>query len=305
MTIADISGSACSSPTGEVGSTPTVAAVIVTRNRPDLLRRTLVSFQATSHAFHEVIVSDDSTNTETLEMLQTEFPHVLHVEGPKRGISANRNKGMSMAKADYILLSDDDMLLDSSFVELAVAQAAGARLALVFCAVKEHDQAILPNALNFLGFSTKPYQLGTPYATANQQCFFLSRQLALEIPYDEIIESYGYEEMDFAYRVAAHNVPIHCLPYCVNTHLAPNGDKPFRFEQDACRLYVTYKRLAYIDRRRAKALLFLLLALPHHLVASVIRSGVEGIRHAMYNFRLAFRMLARYSADRVAKVSRP
>ncbi len=285
-----------SSDTGEQYMRPatTVAAVVVTRNRIGLLRKTLQSIRESSYPLSEIIVSDDSSTSETAEMLAAEFPEARRIEGPRRGISANRNRGMSFVKSEHILLSDDDMLVDPDFVGMAVQEMHNPKVGIVFCATSDNGHLILPNTFNLLGFSQKPYMPGMAYRTANQQCFMLSRKLAWEMPYDEIIEAYGYEEMDFAYRAAAAGFEIRCLSNAAHIHLAPNADQPVRLEKDACRLYVTYKRLAYVDRKPLKSILFLALALPHHIAASVRRSGWRGIGEAFAHFRLAGRMLREY-----------
>ena len=282
----------------EPGRSPTVAAVIITRNRVPLLRQTLNSLKDSTYPLAEIVVTDDSSSDETERMLASEFPGVIHVRGPQRGISANRNHGIRVATSEYILLSDDDMLVDPRFIELAVIEAQRTDAGLVFAGTSELGKVIFPNTLSFLGFSNEPYKPGMAYNTANQQCFLLSRKVALQLPYDEVIEKYGYEEMDFAYRVAASGAGIRCVASCVHLHLAPTSDGPIRPEQDACRLYVTYKRAAYVDRRRLKSLAFLGVALPHHILSCVRRYGPRGIKQAWANFRLAFRMLQHYRHQR-------
>lgn len=283
----------------------TVAAVVVTRNRIPLLRQTLQSIRNSSYAVSEIIVSDDSSNQETAEMLRNEFPEVIRIEGPHRGISANRNFGMSKVRSEHIVLSDDDMLVDTEFIGRAVREMTDPNVGIVFCAISDSGQLILPNTFDFLGFSKRPYPPGTPYQTANQQCFMLSRRLARELPYDEIIEAYGYEEMDFAYRVAAAGFEIHCLRDCAHVHLAPNVNQPVRPEKDACRLYVTFKRIAYIDKKPLRSLLFLGVAMAHHVAASVRRSGLKGVGEAFAHFRLAARMLLAYRQTRSTQGALP
>ena len=275
---------------------PTIAAVIVTRNRTEMLRQTIVAVKQSATPVQEIIVSDDSTGNETARMLTAEFPDVIRVEGPKRGISANRNRGMGIARSDYILLSDDDMLVDPNFLGGALDLVREKHASLVFTATSDDGNLIYPNTFDFLGYSRKPYKPGTPYNTANQQCFLISRELAWKEPYDETITSYGYEEMDFAYRIAATGAIIDCVPGCKNIHLAPNANQPYRPEKEACRLYVTFKRIAYIDRQPLKALAFVLVAVPHHFLGSVRREGLAGIGHAWKHIHMALRMLLRFRA---------
>ena len=272
---------------------PTVAAVIVTRNRIGMLRDTLNSILKSRFPVSEIIVSDDSSNDETAKMLSAEFPQAIYIRGPQRGISANRNRGMSIANSDFILLSDDDMLLDPEFVGLGLQKARESNASLVFTAIDNFGSHVLPNTLGFLGFSDKPYAPGQAYNTANQQCFLIASGLIKKMNYDEIIEAYGYEEMDFAYRVAASGYQIECVPTCANIHLAPNLG-PSRHEKDASRIYVTYKRLAYIDHNVFRAIAFIIVALPHHFLSSVRRHGMTGAKNALTHFRMAQQMLNKY-----------
>ena len=279
-----------------VATQPTVAAVIITRNRPAMLRRTLSSLKLSVYPLSSIIVADDSSSDETAVMLSAEFPEVLRVEGPRRGIAANRNRGMSVARSDYILLSDDDMMIDPGFVLLALQQVSRNGAGLIFAPIDDKGKKIYPNNFGLLGFSNKPYPLGAPYQTANQQCFVVSRELTLNISYDEVIDIYGYEEMDFAYRVAAAGVGIACVSSCCNIHLDPYSGPP-RHEKDAARLYVTLKRIAYVDRNFFGSFRFLVVALPHHILACIRRSGLRGIAQAFSHFRLAAKMLMRFRRE--------
>ena len=277
-------------------TSPQVSAVIVTRHRVAILRETLLSFRQSTYPIHEVIVSDDSVDDATARMLAEEFPEVIRTAGPRRGISANRNHGMSPVKGDYILLSDDDMVLDPRFIELALRQVTQDHHDLVFTGSSEGEGVMFPNTLGFLGFCDKLYRPGEAYITANQQCFLLSKRLALAVPYDEVIAAYGYEEMDYSYRVAASGYTIGCVTSCTNIHLAPGKGAAYRYEQDACRLYVTVKRYGYVDRRPLKALAFAFVAIPHHFLTSIRRAGLrKGVAESLSNVIMARRMLREFA----------
>lgn len=299
MSAHEATGSPSPSSTGDAPAAqrspgPTVAAVIVTRHRVEMLRKTILAVKASEYPMREIIVSDDSTDDATARMLAAEFPEVVRIEGPKKGISANRNRGMSVVKSDFILLSDDDMLVDPKFVGAALQLVKDRNAGLVFTATSDDGSLIYPNTFNFLGYSKKRYKPGMRYNTANQQCFLISRELAWREPYDEVIKAYGYEEMDFAYRLAAAGVVIECVPKCKNMHLAPTANQPPRPEKDACRMYVTFKRRAYIDRRPLSALAFVLVAVPHHVLGSIRRYGLAGIGQAFRHVRMAIGMLQEY-----------
>ena len=110
----------------DITARPSVAAVVITRNRVPSLHRTLLSLQQTLEPLQQIIVSDDSTNEDTAEMLRREFPDVVHVEGPRTGRSGNRNSGIRATTSDYILMCDDDVEIDPTFPGVVLDRAAAA-----------------------------------------------------------------------------------------------------------------------------------------------------------------------------------
>jgi len=276
---------------------PTIASVIITRNRVDMLRKTLNSLRASTYPISEFVVSDDSKDDSTQRFLAAEFPDVRCIPGPRQGISSNRNCGMSVVRADYILLTDDDIEVDSHFVEHAMELIRDRKADMVFAPIQNQGEKIQPNAVSFLGFSTRPYRAGEPYHTANQQCFLISRELVRRCSYDEVIRAYGYEEIDFAYRVSAAGARIECAEASVNIHLAPDENQVYRPQQEACRMYVMYKRYAYLERKPIRATIFAVAAFSQHLLASLKRERLPGLRTAIDNYRSAWRMLSEYRSS--------
>lgn len=94
--------------------------VIPTYNRIDLLTLTLQQIelirQSDKDVSIEVIVSDDSKDSLTQEMILAEFPNVIYTRGPQRGPAANRNHGVSKARGEWIVFTDDDCLPDIAWL---------------------------------------------------------------------------------------------------------------------------------------------------------------------------------------------
>lgn len=82
---------------------------LVTRNRPDSLRRCLESLRAQSAQPFEVIVSDDSDDAETAatQKVAAEFK-CRRVAGPRRGLYANRNFAAAQCAGTHVRTMDDD-----------------------------------------------------------------------------------------------------------------------------------------------------------------------------------------------------
>ncbi len=89
-----------------------ISVVIPTRDRPDLLRRTLdhlaPGVQTLSADRYEVIVSDDARPTSAADALRQSHPWARVVDGPARGPAANRNAGARAARSAWIAFTDDD-----------------------------------------------------------------------------------------------------------------------------------------------------------------------------------------------------
>jgi GT2 family glycosyltransferase len=57
---------------------------------------------------HEIIVTDDSSDSSTKELVEKEFPYVRWIPGPRRGPAANRNHGARAATGNWLAFIDDD-----------------------------------------------------------------------------------------------------------------------------------------------------------------------------------------------------
>ena len=88
-----------------------VSVVVPTYNRAYCLRRTLDSALAQSHRSLEILVVDDGSTDETGSMVRElcgSDQRVKYVRQENRGVSAARNRGMSLAQGDYIAFLDSD-----------------------------------------------------------------------------------------------------------------------------------------------------------------------------------------------------
>jgi GT2 family glycosyltransferase len=273
---------------GEHNSTgPTVSAVIVTRHRPEMLQQTIQSLKNIAYPLAEIIVSDDSFDKATRNMLTTCHPDVIYIEGPRRGIAANRNNGIRAARSDYILMMDDDIVIQTNFLCLAFDGSHVRNKSVCFAAVKDAEFIYSPKDISYLGFHTREYAPGELRKTLNSQAFVMPAAVRDEVLFDEVITLYGYEEVDFGYRLFRKGYEITLVPDCVNIHTDPNGQVTEKRHVHASRLYVTYKKIAMVDGRRVSALIYLCVATPHLLLSTMRRGGFRGFAIAMSDLRLA------------------
>lgn len=98
-----------------------ITAIIITYNRPDALQLVLQSIIKQKLVPHEVIIADDGSGPETLNLISkfkkdfpTELKHVWHEDNGFR-ISTIRNKAIKESTGDCLIFSDGDLLFHPAF----------------------------------------------------------------------------------------------------------------------------------------------------------------------------------------------
>ena len=97
--------------------------IVLTYNRSDALLAVLRSLARQCHEGHEVLVADDGSNAEQVDLLMAERPEfkclARHVWHPDRGFTASaaRNLGAYHATGDYLVFLDGDCVPGPSFVQ--------------------------------------------------------------------------------------------------------------------------------------------------------------------------------------------
>jgi glycosyltransferase involved in cell wall biosynthesis len=84
-----------------------ISVVIPTHNRAHTLQRCLDSVLKQSEPADEVIVVDDGSDDDSLEVL-ARFPDIDLIRQENKGVSAARNSGIEAASGDWIALLDSD-----------------------------------------------------------------------------------------------------------------------------------------------------------------------------------------------------
>jgi glycosyltransferase involved in cell wall biosynthesis len=86
-----------------------VSVIIPTYNRRDLVVRALDSALAQTCPVDEIIVIDDGSSDDTRSVLASRYGERIRYEWqPNAGVSAARNRGMSLAKGRFLALLDSD-----------------------------------------------------------------------------------------------------------------------------------------------------------------------------------------------------
>ncbi len=254
---------------------------ICTRNRPDELRAALRSVLASTHPAHEVIVSDDSTDSRTRMMAREEFPSVIHAEGPRTGLGGNRNNALARATGTHVLFIDDDVLLAPDFLGRVAAclDALGAQAARTIVTGPEltHGALVFPHKISFLGYQSLDYAPGDRYETVVINSGVFPRAVFERVRFDPSLV-YGCDEMDITVRaVHLHGFEIRFLPDVANRHFPSLVNRDFYAPfTEASRIYVQFKRYYWVERNPAKAAGFLALAYVHILLYFLRKRRLRG-----------------------------
>jgi glycosyltransferase involved in cell wall biosynthesis len=95
---------------------------LITRNRPGSLERALASLRDQEEQPFEIVVSDDSEAEFALETraMAQKFG-CRYVQGPRRGLYANRNFAALLCKGTHIRTMDDDHILSPDHLSKCLA----------------------------------------------------------------------------------------------------------------------------------------------------------------------------------------
>ncbi len=109
----------------EESALPTVSAVIPAYNAADTIERALNSVYAQTYENTiEVIVVDDGSTDNTVEVIRNKFPDVTLIEQENQGNAGARNTGVAAATGEYIafLDADDEWLPEKTAVQVSMVQ---------------------------------------------------------------------------------------------------------------------------------------------------------------------------------------
>jgi glycosyltransferase involved in cell wall biosynthesis len=129
----------------------TVAVIVPTYNRADLIGATLRSVLAQSHPPSEVIVIDDGSADDTEAAVAAFGTAVRYIRQPNAGVSAARNHGAQLATAEMLAFVDSDDLWQPRKLEaqLSAIERTGAQWSITGCDVIGQDGGVIPGREGF------------------------------------------------------------------------------------------------------------------------------------------------------------
>ena len=99
--------------------TPRVSLIIVSRHRPEALKRVAASLRFQSYTNFEVILVSDAPDRQFLAEIPAS-ENMLHLSFDQANISAARNLGLAHAKGEIVAFCDDDAVPDPNWLTALV-----------------------------------------------------------------------------------------------------------------------------------------------------------------------------------------
>ncbi len=279
------------------------AICICTRNRPEDLHRALVSIAASTVAASCVVVSDDSTDGRTRAMITGDYPQIIFVEGPRLGLGANRNNALAHATGSHVLFIDDDVMLSEHFLEGIAAEVArlgtAADATILTGAEINHGRRVVAHRPSFFGYQAVGYRAQDAYETIVINSAVFPIGLFGHVKFDPSLV-YGCDEMDLTARaILLHGFRVRFLPDLANLHFPSEVNRDYYAPfMEASRIYVQFKRFYWVERKPAKAALFLLLAYAHMLLHYLKTRRLSGLRAFSRTVFLSLSYIAACSGNR-------
>lgn len=94
----------------------TISVIICTHNRPDSLKRCVRSVLAQSPSAAEIIVVNDGHDEIAGDIAAPAGVRLLLIRSRRASLAASRNLGIDAARADVLLLLDDDVVLPDGYL---------------------------------------------------------------------------------------------------------------------------------------------------------------------------------------------
>jgi glycosyltransferase involved in cell wall biosynthesis len=277
---------------------PSLTICICTIDRPEVLRRCLDAIAAGKRRPDEILVSDDSLDGLPSRMICELYPGVRYIEGPRKGLCANRNVVISAAGGDYVTLLDDDAVVSETFVLRAYEAIRDCSEKIIITgSVIEDGKPVVAANPSFLGYFTD--MRVDKRKNVNLNCNVFPKQAFSDATFDENI-GYGYEDMDLCSCLVSMGYVIKFDSALTNTHLPPQkaiNEKQKRFTQaNRARFYTSVKRYLLWEKNLAKLLAFILVAPVHRAVHDAKTKRWYDIPHSVSDMLFAVRTSFREQA---------
>jgi len=228
-----------------------VTAIIVNWNDKDVIVECIQSILDQNRNEIDIIISDNGSKDDSLEFIRRRFPSVKIIEnGENLGFGSAINRGLGVAKGDYLLFLNSDLKLHSKCVgELAKVLESDSNVGGTIPKILHIDQQNTINSLgvlinytgiaypNLLGQKDPGYQ--EPFESACGGIFMLRREVYETVGgFDEDLFLY-HEDHDLSWRIRLAGWHLKVVPKAIMHH-------HYKFNKGILKYYSSEKNRLHI-----------------------------------------------------------
>jgi len=139
----------------ELSSQITVSAIVVTYNSAENIIACLNALRREVDSIGgDIIVFDNGSSDDTVQMIKKEYPDIRLIESEQNlGFGVANNMAVKMARGEYILFANPDMILDSGALKRLFETFQNQTLAgAVVARLRNADSSFQPTCRNFPNF---------------------------------------------------------------------------------------------------------------------------------------------------------
>jgi GT2 family glycosyltransferase len=222
---------------------PFITIIIPTYKRNDLLKICLDSLSPEHNSLetnlYEVLVTDDGPLEENAkDLVDQHYKWAKWIKGPGKGLSANRNNGVTVAKGKWVIFIDDDVVADPDIITNYLNAAE------INTHIKIYEGRI---------YTTSDYCPVTEIAPVKDKdkfygigCnFCVEKDLYIKVGgCDEEFVDYGDEDYDLFNRLVKHS-QVKWLKDCSVMHPPRKRNRSLSFKQKSA-----YNRIRYLRKQK-------------------------------------------------------
>ena len=228
-----------------------VTAIIVNWNDKDVIVECIQSLLDQNRNKIDIIISDNGSKDDSVEFIRKSFPSIKIIEnGENLGFGSAINRGLGLAKGDYLLFLNSDLKLHSKCVgELAKVLESDPNVGGTIPKILHIDQQNTINSLgvlinytgiaypNLLGQKDPGYQ--EPFESACGGIFMLKREVYETVGgFDEDLFLY-HEDHDLSWRIRLAGWHLKVIPQAIMYH-------HYKFNKGILKYYSSEKNRLHI-----------------------------------------------------------
>jgi GT2 family glycosyltransferase len=214
-----------------------ISVIIVNYNRKDLLRQCLDSIRGQTFQDIEIIVVDNASTDDSVEMVVTYYPEVRLIRNTANLLFCKaQNQGIDASKGSFILCLNSDCVLDKDYLkEVIYVIGLGPDIGMVSGKILRSDKKTLDSTGLFPGIFGKSLERGYGEIDSGQYeksgyvfgasgaCAFFRRTMLRDIrdKYGYFDERFGmyYEDLDICWRAQKRGWKTYYNPKAIAYHM--------------------------------------------------------------------------------------